>query len=186
MKFTPYLFLILSLSFCKDALTQTFSLGSKEFIDSAANLLHLYNGYDCIGYNESPALFWKHPPKGTKSFAITIKDLDYPSDNNGWWHWIVYDIPKHARSVPHDFGNVVDESITLKGGQQHESDFGTLGYGGPCPPHGNIKHRYVVTLYALNQKSLGLNPRENLKATIKSIEEHTIAKTTLKFYAFRN
>jgi Raf kinase inhibitor-like YbhB/YbcL family protein len=186
MKFIAFLLGTLIFLIPYQVKAQSFILGSKEFIDSAANLSHLYNGYDCIGYSESPVLFWKNPPKGTKSFGITIKDLDFPSDNNGWWHWIVYDIPKSKRSVPHDFGNVISETDPPKGGQQHESDFGTLGYGGPCPPHGNIKHRYMITLYALDEKTMGLNPRENLNVTLQHLEEHTLGKATLKFYAFRN
>ena len=37
------------------------------------------------------------------------------------------------------------------GSRQGETDFGKIGYGGPCPPAGK-PHRYVFKLYALDTK----------------------------------
>ena len=54
----------------------------------------------CTGENKSPALEWKNPPAGTKSFALLVHDPDAPSGGAGFWHWIVYNIPADATSLP--------------------------------------------------------------------------------------
>lgn len=164
---------------------QKFTLNSKEFVDSTASLIHFFNGFDCIGFNESPSLFWKNPPKKTKSFAITIKDLDYKSVNEGWWHWIVFDIPKYKRSLPHDFGNEFSTYKKRKTIKQHKTDFGTFGYGGPCPPKGNNKHRYEIKIYALDKKNLDIHPDGNISTIIQVIDSHTLSKSIFIFYAVR-
>ena len=40
----------------------------------------VYNGVGCTGENISPALTWKNPPAGTKSFALTIYDIESITD----------------------------------------------------------------------------------------------------------
>jgi phosphatidylethanolamine-binding protein (PEBP) family uncharacterized protein len=42
------------------------------------------------------------------------------------------------------------------GARQIASDFGTLGWGGPCPPVGDKPHRYVFTVCALKVGRLEL------------------------------
>ncbi len=39
----------------------------------------VYNGFGCKGGNLSPALTWRDPPAGTKSFAILLHDPDAPT-----------------------------------------------------------------------------------------------------------
>jgi len=34
------------------------------------------------------------------------------------------------------------------------TDFGSKGYGGPCPPQGDKPHRYIFTLHALKVAKL--------------------------------
>lgn len=35
-------------------------------------------GFGCSGGNSTPALSWKNPPKGTKSYVLTVYDPDAP------------------------------------------------------------------------------------------------------------
>ena len=38
-------------------------------------------------------------------------------------------------------------------------DFGTTGYGGPCPPAGDKPHRYIFTVFALKVDKLDVDPQ---------------------------
>ena len=45
-----------------------------------------------------------------------------------------------------------------RGAKQVATDFGTPGYGGPCPPKGDKPHHYNFTIYALKADKLALPP----------------------------
>ncbi|HUN27702.1 MAG TPA: YbhB/YbcL family Raf kinase inhibitor-like protein [Steroidobacteraceae bacterium] len=109
----------------------------------------------CGGRDVSPALAWHDPPDGTRSFALLVHDPDAPQAE-GFWHWIVYDIPASARSLPAGAGDP-RRHLLPSGAVQGRSDFGTEGYGGPCPPPGR-PHRYVFRLYALPVATLNVPP----------------------------
>ncbi len=104
---------------------------------------HVFKGMSCTGENISPALSWSNAPKGTKSFAITVYDPDAPT-GSGWWHWVVYNIPANVTSLPAGAGDP-NSGLMLKGAVQGNTDFGTAGYGGPCPPKGDKPHHYHFT-----------------------------------------
>ncbi|HEX9221469.1 MAG TPA: YbhB/YbcL family Raf kinase inhibitor-like protein, partial [Gemmatimonadaceae bacterium] len=40
------------------------------------------------------------------------------------------------------------------GSAQGNTDFGTKGYGGPCPPVGDKPHHYHITVFALKVDKL--------------------------------
>lgn len=110
-----------------------------------AQLLSAPYGFGCSGGNASPALSWKNPPAGTKSFVLTVYDKDAPT-GLGWVHWVVADIPAHVRRLP---AGISAQGFRLPSGAlQTRTDFGVPGYGGACPPEGR-KHRYEFTLTAL-------------------------------------
>ncbi len=106
----------------------------------------VFNSFGCTGGNISPALSWRGAPAGTRSFALLMHDPDAPS-GSGWWHWIVYNIPATATSLPAGAGDP-HKSLLPAGALQGRTDFGTPGYGGPCPPAGK-PHHYHLRLYAL-------------------------------------
>ena len=113
---------------------------------------HVYDGSGCHGGNISPALSWRHPPAGTRSFALLMFDPDAPG--GGWWHWAVFDIPAGVSSLRAGAGNPAGHLLPA-GAVQARNDFGSPGYGGPCPPPGS-PHHYRLTLYALRLAKLGL------------------------------
>jgi hypothetical protein len=122
----------------------------------------VFNGFGCQGANVSPALSWSNAPTGTQSFALMVHDPDAPT-GSGWWHWIVYNIPATTSALPADAGN--PKSMLLPGGSiEGRTDFGTTGYGGPCPPPGK-PHRYYFRLYALKVPKLDL-PKDATAALI--------------------
>ncbi len=111
-----------------------------------------YNGMGCKGGNLSPALEWKNPPAGTRSYAVTVFDPDAPT-GSGWWHWVVYDIPAKVTSLP--TGVVVKEPLPA-GAKQGRNDYGERNFGGACPPQGDRPHHYVFTVHALKVERLSV------------------------------
>ena len=99
--------------------------------------------YTCEGKDLAPPLAWTDPPAATKSFALISDDPDAPGGT--WVHWVAYNLPAGARSLPE---GVPAQAQLADGTRQGITDFGRLGYGGPCPPSGT--HRYYFTLYALD------------------------------------
>jgi Raf kinase inhibitor-like YbhB/YbcL family protein len=116
------------------------------------SLPHVFNGMGCNGQNISPALQWTNPPAGTKSFAVTVYDPDAPT-GSGWWHWVMYNIPATTTALPAGAGNGRNAP---RGSDQGTTDFGTKGYGGPCPPVGDKPHHYNFTVFALKVDKLDL------------------------------
>ena len=113
----------------------------------------VFNSFGCTGENKSPALSWKGAPKGTQSFAITMYDPDAPT-GSGWWHWVAFNIPADVAEIKAGMGR--GDSRTMPG-IQSRTDFGTTGYGGPCPPPGSKAHRYIFTVWALKVDKLNLD-----------------------------
>jgi Raf kinase inhibitor-like YbhB/YbcL family protein len=129
-----------------------FSVSSPDIVQGVFASAQAFNGFGCSGANVSPTLAWQHAPNGTKSFAITMHDLDAPVDG-GFWHWAMYNIPATAQGVAADAGRAGGAAI---GATLGRSDFGDVSYGGPCPPAGDRGHRYTVTVYALPLERLDL------------------------------
>lgn len=123
---------------------------------------HVFKGFGCEGGNVSPALAWKNAPQGTKSFAVTAYDPDAPT-GSGWWHWVVYNIPADATGIAAGAGNADGDGLP-EGSVQGRTDFGSTGYGGPCPPVGHGTHHYTFTVYALKTDKLDLD--ENASAAL--------------------
>ena len=155
-----------------------FTLSSSDLKDGSRMAeQHVFKGFGCTGDNISPELAWKNPPKGTKSFALTVYDPDAPT-GSGWWHWVIFNIPATAHSLTADAGNV-SLAKAPKGSVQSITDFGKPGYGGACPPKGHGSHHYIFTLFALDVASLPLDASA-MPATVGfNLHQHIIAKTQL-------
>lgn len=115
----------------------------------------VYNGFGCSGQNLSPALNWKNAPAGTKSFAIMVHDPDAPTGGAGFWHWVVLNLPASTTGLPRGAGTADGKALPA-GAKQITTDFGTTGWGGPCPPQGSEPHMYYFTVYALKVDKLDL------------------------------
>ena len=128
--------------------------------------------YTCDGADVSPALTWSNSPAGTKSFALTVTDPDAPMGT--WVHWVVYDLPATAHSLPE---NVAKSQYIAGNARQGLNDFHHLGYGGPCPPLGK-PHRYFFTLYALDVMP-DLKPGLTRNDLLKAMQGHVLAEGQL-------
>jgi hypothetical protein len=119
------------------------------------------NGFGCTGGNLSPQLSWNSPPKGTRSFAVTVFDPDAPT-GSGWWHWVVWNIPASISELPAGIG----QSASLpEGSMSGRTDVGTPGYFGACPPKGDKPHRYIFKVHALKVEKLEL-PEDPMPALV--------------------
>jgi Raf kinase inhibitor-like YbhB/YbcL family protein len=145
------------------AVAQRFTLASADLPhDARIGNRFVFNGFGCSGENVSPALAWRNAPAGTRSYAVTVYDPDAPT-GSGWWHWVVYNLPASVTSLPSGAGSTTPAAMPA-GAVQGTTDFGSKGYGGPCPPVGDRPHRYVFTVHALKVDKLELP--ENASAAL--------------------
>lgn len=136
----------------------------------------VFNGFGCKGKNLSPELHWSGAPAGTKSFALMVHDPDAPT-GSGFWHWIVYNIPADVDHLPAEAGDPKKRGLP-SGAVQGRSDFGTPGYGGPCPPPGK-PHHYHFRLFALKVPKLDV-PADATAAMIGfNVNANKLAETDL-------
>jgi len=158
---------------------KTFTLSSKD-LGGEATKTQEFNGFGCTGENQSPQLFWENAPTGTKSFAITMYDPDAPT-GSGFWHWLVFNIPASVTELVTNAGNI-KLNLAPKGAIQSITDFGTKGFGGPCPPEGHGFHQYIITVYALKTEKLGLDENINPAIVGFNLWNQTLAKASIVIY----
>ncbi len=125
--------------------------------------------FSCDDKGTSPPLQWGNPPPATKSFALIVDD----PDANGFVHWVVYNLPATARSLPE---GVPAGAAIVGGGRQGKNSFGRPGYGGPCPPTGT--HRYFFRLYALDT-TLSLDAEAGKEQVTAAMSGHVLAQGEL-------
>ncbi|MBL7016715.1 MAG: YbhB/YbcL family Raf kinase inhibitor-like protein [Kiritimatiellales bacterium] len=150
------------------------SAGEKEgnmeiMIVSAAfeSMAPIPSAYTCDGENISPPLAWSGVPPQARSLVLICDDPDAPAGD--WVHWVCYDIPPDVTELPE---NIQPGSTLPCGGMQGKTDFGTVGYGGPCPPSGT--HRYFFKVYALDTV-LNLPAGQTKKQIEKAMQGHVLA-----------
>ncbi len=127
--------------------------------------------YTCDGRDVSPELVWRGVPAKAQSLVLLCEDPDAPGGL--FVHWVVFDIPSSVVGFPQ---NVSGGELARLGAKQGRTDFGGLGYGGPCPPSGT--HRYFFRLYALDTV-LGLSEGVSRGQVIRAMEGHILDKVEL-------
>lgn len=120
----------------------------------------------------SPPISWGEVPAGTRSIAVICDDPDAPGGD--WVHWVLFNLPPDTPKL--------DEGVPRKdqlpnGAIQGMTDYGRVGYDGPCPPPGR-PHRYFFKVYALDTK-LDLDPSAEKADVLKAMEGHILAKGEL-------
>jgi Raf kinase inhibitor-like YbhB/YbcL family protein len=140
----------------------------------------VYDQSGCHGANLSPEMDWSGAPSNTKSFAITVFDLDAPKPG-GWSHWVMFNLPAKLSKLDAGAGTAKSKRTSI-GALECLNDYGTRGYGGPCPPPG-VVHRYVVSLYALKVDKLPVDRDVPPAKVVKQIEANAlaVAKITVKY-----
>ena len=120
--------------------------------------------YTCDGDNVSPPLQIDNLPEGALTLVLIVDDPDAPGGT--WDHWVAFDIAP-ASEITRDVGELGIAGL---------NSWGTIGYGGPCPPSGT--HRYVHQVYALDTE-LGLAEGATKSEVLEAMEGHIIAAATL-------
>ncbi|MCH7541398.1 YbhB/YbcL family Raf kinase inhibitor-like protein [Patescibacteria group bacterium] len=122
--------------------------------------------YTCDGQNINPPLTISEVPETARSLVLVCDDPDAPGKT--WVHWTVWNIdPKTSEIL---------EGKVPAGAVQGVTDFGAVGYGGPCPPSGT--HRYFFKLYALDA-DLTLTYQAKKEDIEKAMEGHSLDQTQL-------
>jgi Raf kinase inhibitor-like YbhB/YbcL family protein len=148
-----------------------FSLTSSAFSQGEA----IPSQHTCDSADLAPPLQWADVPVGTKSFALIVDDPDAPdpaAPKQTYVHWVLYNIPASANSLP----AAVTTAQLPAGTKEGTNDWDRTGYGGPCPPIG--RHRYFFKLYALDTELSDLNTptKDQLLAAMQG---HVLANTEL-------
>lgn len=121
--------------------------------------------YTCDGSDVSPPLQISGVPDGTAALALVMDDPDAPGGT--FDHWLVWNIPPETAETAEG---------TEPDGVQGRTDFGKLGYGGPCPPGGS--HTYRFKLYALDEQ-LDLAEGARKKDLQNAMQQHVLAECVL-------
>jgi Raf kinase inhibitor-like YbhB/YbcL family protein len=153
----------------------TFELTSNDF--SEGQPLDKRHAHDSAGGdNASPHLRWSGFPAETKSFAVTCFDPDAPT-GSGFWHWVLAGLPADTTELLTDAAR----SGPLPGGAFHaRNDYGQAGYGGCAPPEGDVVHRYVFAVHALDVADLGLDSSATPAYVGFNLTFHTLARGILR------
>jgi Raf kinase inhibitor-like YbhB/YbcL family protein len=151
-------------SSCEKGEKKSIVIESASFIQNQS----IPSKYTCDGPNVSPPLEWKNIPEKAKSIVLICDDPDAPA--GVWVHWVCYDIPPVKTSI---FEGIPKSDSLPMGGKQGITDFGSIGYGGPCPPSGT--HRYFFKIYAID-RLLGLPAGKTKKDIERAIKGHILAQ----------
>jgi hypothetical protein len=89
-------------------------------------------------------------------------------------HWVLYNLPATARSLP---PSVPRQEQLGDGSRQGRTDFGDIGYGGPCPP-GHSPHHYRFVLYAADT-TLSLPSGATRQQVEDALKGHIVARGKL-------
>src|SRR5262249_58405292 len=92
--------------------------------------------------------------------------------------WLVVHIAPTVPGRAADAGNRRAPQLP-RGALQPRTDFGTPGYGGPCPPAGDQPHRYLFTVFAVGTD--GLQVTADTSAAVIGFQLHfnTLAKAAI-------
>ena len=127
--------------------------------------------YTCDGADMSPPLQWDAAPEGTRSIALICDDPDAPMGT--WVHWVLFNLPAETKELTE---NIPADETLPNGAKQGTSDFGRIGYGGPCPSSGT--HRYFFKIYALDTE-IDLAAGAGKSQLLKAMKEHILGQGQL-------
>ncbi len=165
--------------FAKLPQAPAFTVKSKDVVDGAAFALSQYSGIFGIegGRDISPQLSWSGAPEGTKSYAVTIYDLDAPT-GAGFWHWAIANIPANVTELPTGVGDNNGSGLP-EGAIQLPNDARASRFIGAAPPAGHGKHTYIIVVYALDVENIGVPEDATPTFLGFNMSGHTIGRAVM-------
>jgi Raf kinase inhibitor-like YbhB/YbcL family protein len=151
--------------------TPTFVLTSEDVADGQpmdVRFAHPSVG----GKNISPHLTWSGHPEQTRSFVVTCLDPDAPT-GSGFWHWAAVNLPPSVTELASG-ATLPDGAFCVR------NDFGDNGYGGPAPPAGDVPHRYVFVVHAVDVDRLEVTPETTPAVVGFNLAFHTLARAIIR------
>lgn len=122
--------------------------------------------YTCDGEEAIPPLVFSDIPTEAKSLVLIMEDPDSPI--GVWVHWTLWNINPKTHTI--------DGLTKLQGTSEGMTNFGTSGYGGPCPGKGT--HRYFFNLFALDAL-LDLPADTTKNELMEAMHRHILAEAEL-------
>jgi Raf kinase inhibitor-like YbhB/YbcL family protein len=148
----------------------SFTVTSRAFSDGEA----VPHAHALGGRNVSPPLAWSGAPEGTRGYVVTCFDPDAPTPS-GFWHWTVIGLPADITELPENAG--AEGGAHLPAGAFHVvNDYGRKAFGGCAPPAGDIPHRYLFVVHALDTDDLGIDDSVTATAAAFNTVMHTLAR----------
>jgi len=167
-----------------DVVIPHFQISSTTFTNGATLPLSMVLGStNCSfvsgGGDQSPEVSWINPPRGTRSFVVTLYDV-----TAAFTHWGMYNISPDKTGLPANAG--------IAGSTYGKQVFNDFYYGaqydGPCPPptFTPYVHNYVLTVFALDTDlclpAFPPNFPANGEALYRAMFDHVIARASIHGY----
>lgn len=178
----------------EDSTQKHFTLKSEDITNvfGVDNFGNASTGGTCTGANKSPQLTWENAPAGTKSFAITMIDLNAFGPNIPFDHWILINIPSSTISLIKDAGNISKANLPSGSKMMPNGAYPTYvanaeyvrAYAGVCPNVGNT-NQYEITIYSLNTATLNVSDTATSSQVKSAIQAATISSTKISVTASR-
>lgn len=144
------------------------------------------------GRDVSPPLAWSGVPEGTQGFVLVMRDLDeiLPATGEPRLHWLVWNIPAGATSLPAGVpeGNA-PEPPRGPGAPPRPPDrprqISATGpsYRGPAAPASGPVHHYLFELYAVDTPidvpAVGASPAQTHAAVVAAMAGRVRGKGVL-------
>ena len=132
-----------------------FKVTSEDITDGLFSISQYSGIFGVKGGNDiSPHLKWSGAPADTKSYTVTMFDVDAPT-GSGFWHWAVVNIPASINELATGAGDEYSSGIPEEAFQL-PNDARIAKYIGAAPPTGHGEHRYYIVVHALNVEDIGV------------------------------
>ena len=152
------------------------TLASTAFADGA----QIPAKYTQAGGESSPPLAWTNVPDGVTGFVLIVHDPDAAigSGTDDILHWMVWNLPASARSLPER----VPQGPDLGDGAHQISATGPF-YRGPGAAADGPAHHYTFELFALDAAvdvpAVGQSPAQTRAAVVAAMAGHVRGKAVL-------